>query len=117
MDKFFLRVMKIYCIFLVYDKLSDQQILNWFSHLVSISEECDLDDQTISHPQDSYLTTKDTGYIISYQHSNVVMGESLSETLHPLASECEPFTISPSKNHESTSVFDKSLIEEISSSS
>jgi hypothetical protein len=99
-DNFFLRVMQICHRFPENDKPSDQLISNWFSYLVSDPERCDLDDQTISNSQNSGLTTKDKGYTISNKHSIAAMGESLSEILDPLASECEPFNDPPSENHE-----------------
>jgi hypothetical protein len=52
------------CKFIAYFlKMTNPQKKNidWFSCLVSISEECDLNNQTISHSQDSSMTTKDRG--------------------------------------------------------
>ena len=94
------RFMQIYCRFLESGKPSGQEILNWFSYLVSIYKGCDMDEQTISHSQDSDLTMKYRGYTLSNLHSNTVVGESLSEILDPLAPKCEPFNDPPPKNHE-----------------
>jgi hypothetical protein len=45
------------CIFTAYflklDEPSSQEIFDWFSYLVSISEECNLNDQSISYSQNS----------------------------------------------------------------
>ena len=70
-----------------------------------------MNNQIISHSQDSYLTMKDGGYTISNQHSDTVVGESLSKILDPLALEFEPYIISPSENCESPLVYGESLIE------
>ena len=54
-----------------------------------------MDDQTISHLQDSYLITKDRECTISNKHSIAAMGESLPEISIPINSECEPFNDPP----------------------
>jgi hypothetical protein len=81
----FRRFMQIYCRFHGSDEPSGQEIFDWFSNLISISKECDFNDQTISHSQDLNLTMKDRGYIISNPHSDTNMTESLSEIFDPLS--------------------------------
>jgi hypothetical protein len=51
-DDFFQRFMQIYYRFPKRDKPSDQEILEFFSYIVSIYEEYDLNNQIISHSQD-----------------------------------------------------------------
>jgi hypothetical protein len=107
----FRRVMQIYCRFPERDEPSGQEIFDWFSYLVSISEECDLNDQAISYSQNSDLTTNDIGDIIFNQHSDTTAVESLSVILDPVAPECEPCNDPPSENHDHILVCDESLIE------
>jgi len=55
-----------------------------------------MNNQTISHLEDSDLIIKDRGFTISNQHSNIDVGDSLSEILDPSTLECEPFNEPPS---------------------
>jgi hypothetical protein len=66
----FRRVMQIYCRFPESDEPLGQEIFDWFSYLVSISEECDLNSQAISYSQNSDPTINDIGGIISKQNSD-----------------------------------------------
>jgi hypothetical protein len=50
-NDFFRRVMHIYCRFPKSDEPLGQEIFDWFSYLISIYEECDLNDQAISYSQ------------------------------------------------------------------
>jgi hypothetical protein len=67
-DYLFQIFMKIYCIFPKSDKPSKQEIVDWFSFIVSAPKGCDLGAQINSHSQDSDLNMKDKGYMISNQH-------------------------------------------------
>jgi hypothetical protein len=72
LDDFFQRVMQIYYRFLESDKPSDQEILDWFSYLLSIPEGDNLENEKVSNLQD----------IIS-QCSNSYLHNEYSVTSHP----------------------------------
>jgi hypothetical protein len=95
----FRRVMQIYCRFPESDEPLGQEIFDWFSYLVSISEECDLNSQAISYSQNSDPTSNDIGDIISKQHPDTATTESLSVIMDPIDSECELFKYPPLNNH------------------
>jgi hypothetical protein len=63
-NDFFRRVMHIYCRFLESDEPSSHEIFDWISYIASISEVCNLNDQTISHSQGPNMVTKDRDHVI-----------------------------------------------------
>jgi len=98
-DDFFRRVLQIYYGFPKSGEHSGKEIFNWFSYLVSIFEECDMNDQAIFHSQNSDLVINDTGDVISNKHSDTTARESLSIILDHVSSECDPCNDPPSKNN------------------